>query len=565
VPGDLEGPGPHPFIGVVVTGTAAARLDLGPLAAVVDRLSDGVAVLAADGTLVYLNPAGARLLGRRPDALLGRGLRAELPGAAELLDVLDRAAGAAHPVTWRGRYPVTGAWLTASAVGAGDQLLVSFRELEEPPADGDRDRLAYLAHVTETMISTLDTGESTTRLAELVVERLCDWAVVVLTDDEAGDRAGDEGRAHRDPARRRDVDVYRNGRLPLTSAAGPIATALLTGEPVQLVPLDENRIAPTLLTEEVRAAWRRLDTTSAVIVPLRARGQTFGALAMMNSGARPPHTATEIATAVEVARRGALALDNARLYGRQLDVAETLQHSLLTPPPRGDLDPLQLAVRYRPAASHQAVGGDWYDAFVQPDGALALVIGDVVGHNVEATAAMSQIRSMLRALAHDQPGSPARTLSRLDRALSGLHVDKLATVLLGSVGPPDEQGARTLRWSSAGHVPPALLHPDGRVQVLDTRPERLLGAGWTGPRHDHEIPLRPGDTVLLVTDGLIEHGRCDLDAGMARLTAVLAELTALPVEELGDRLLDRIVAGRAEDDVALLILRCQRPAAAGPH
>src|SRR5206468_7761847 len=162
----------------------------------------------------------------------------------------------------------------------------------------------------------------------------------------------------------------------------------------------EELVAPSLPTEEVRTAWRRLQTASYTIVPLRARGETFGALVLLNSGDRPPHTETEIATAVEVARRGALALDNARLYGRQLKVAETLQLSLLTPPP--EPEGLEIAVRYRPAAVYQQVGGDWYDAFDQPDGATLLVIGDVVGHNVDAAAAMGQIRSILRGIAFDR-------------------------------------------------------------------------------------------------------------------------------------------------------------------
>src|SRR5438309_9784868 len=101
----------------------------------------------------------------------------------------------------------------------------------------------------------------------------------------------------------------------------------------------------------------------------------------MNSYDRHTPTKTQIPTAVEVARRGALALDNARLYGRQLKLAETLQHSLLTPPPQPEQ--LDIAVRYRPAAAYQQVGGDWYDAFVQPGGELLAVIGDVVGHDVD--------------------------------------------------------------------------------------------------------------------------------------------------------------------------------------
>jgi len=555
-----------------VTDTAEARLGLGPLEAVVDVLADGVAVLDADGTVCYLNPAGEQLLGRRIGELVGRSLWSELSGAADLLRFLTWARGAAgRPVSWRGRYAPTGTWLSVSAVRAGGLLQVTFRpaddELPQHPAgDGaaDADRLRFLARVTETMIGTLDTGESATRLAELVVPRLSDWALVILSGDDG--RPGEEGRAHRDPARRADVDVYRDGRAEVTGPDNPIVTALLTGEPVQLATLDQARIAPTLVTEQVRTAWRRLDTTSATIVPLRARGETFGALALMNCGERPPHTPSEIATAVEVARRGALALDNARLYGRQLDVAVTLQQSLLTPPTQADPDRLQIAVRYRPAGTHQAVGGDWYDAFQQTDGAIGLVIGDVVGHNVEATAAMSQIRSMLRALAYDQPGSPAHTLSRLDRVLTGLDVDKMATALVARIEQPAEgveQAPRTLRWSSAGHVPPLLLQPDGRVQVLETPPERLLGTGWSGSRSDHHVVLQAGATVVLVTDGLVEHGRCDIDPGMGRLTAALAELADVPVEELCDRLLDRIVTGRADDDIAILVLRCRTFPATG--
>jgi serine phosphatase RsbU (regulator of sigma subunit) len=549
-----------------VTDTATDRLGLGPLEAVVAVLPVGVAVVDAAGTVCYLNPAGELLLGLQAVEVVGRPVAGVLPGAVGLLGLLadadaDADAGAS-PVSSEGRLTPAGDVLTVTAVTAGNLLQVTFHPVDAPfPAvataaaglvgDGERDRLAYLARVTDTMIGTLHTGEASTRLAELVVPRLGDWAVVTVTGDRGG--PGEEGRAHRDPARRADVDVYRDGRRPVTTSTTPIATALRTGRPVQLESLEALQVAGTLPTEQVRAAWRRLNTTSATVVPLRARGETFGALAIMRSGIRPPLTPAEVALAVEVSRRGALALDNARLYGRQLDVAETLQRSLLTPP-AVDPDGLQIAVRYLPAASHQAVGGDWFDSFVLPGGGLALVIGDVVGHNVAATAAMSQIRSMLRAVACDRPGSPADVLGRLDRVLTDLGVDKLATALLARVEPPDGQRSRTLCWSSAGHVPPLLLRPHGRVTVLATPPQRLLGTGWTGRRTDHQRRLAPGDTVLLATDGLLEHGRCDLDTGMARLTAVLGRLAGAPVEELCDRLVSDIVTGTADDDIALLAL-----------
>jgi sigma-B regulation protein RsbU (phosphoserine phosphatase) len=568
--GHLEAPGRVPTDGDVVTDTAATRPGLASLAAAVEALPDGVAVLDVDQRICYLNSAGAGLLGRPAGTLIGRAITDALSVPAdEVAAALRRARDTGAPVTWTARSLLTGPSLTATAVAAGDLLQLTLRPGGDPsghpavPAlvrpraesdlEADRSRLRFLADVTEAMTTSLDVEKGVSRLAELLVPRLADWAIVTVAGEDG--RPDAEGRAHADPARRADVDVYRDGRLRVTSPDNPMVTALLTGRPVQLV-LDEARMGPTLQTEEVREAWRRLDSRTATIVPLRARGETFGALAMMNTGSRPPHTAAEVATATEVARRASMSLDNARLYGRQLEIAETLQRSLLTPPAQTDPRHLQIAVRYRPAASHQAVGGDWYDSFLQADGATELVIGDVAGHSVEASAAMSAMRSMLRALATDRPGSPAQILTRLDRVLAALGGTTLTTVLLARVErPQDAPGLRRLRWSSAGHPPPLLLRADGRVQILETAPERLMGTDWAGVRTDHEVLLHPGDTALLVTDGIIEQGRWDIDRGTARLCSVLVGLAGLPVDELCDRLLDGIVDGRPDDDIALLALR----------
>jgi serine phosphatase RsbU (regulator of sigma subunit) len=182
----------------------------------------------------------------------------------------------------------------------------------------------------------------------------------------------------------------------------------------------------------------------------------------------------------------------------------------------------------------------------------------VAGHSVEAAAAMSQLRSAVRTIAYDRPESPARTLARVDRVLTGLGFGTLATVLVARIEQPEQlagAGVRTLRWSSAGHLPPLLVRADGAVLLLDSAPERLLGVGAPGPRTDHTATLAPGDTVLLVTDGLVEHGRIDIDSGLDRLCRVLRELAGSPVEALCDRLLDRILTGPADDDVAILAVR----------
>ncbi|MGY1607494.1 PP2C family protein-serine/threonine phosphatase [Geodermatophilus sp. SYSU D00700] len=416
----------------------------------------------------------------------------------------------------------------------------------------ERDRYRFLAEVTESLAQSLDTGTAAEQLARLVVPRLADWATVTVLE---GDGApGTVARAHRDPALLDAVDTYLAGRVTAPRDHAALAATLFAGEPVQLTAVEPDLGPESLPGGAVRRAWDRLDPRSSLFVPLHARGSGFGVLSLVRCGDRPPAGPEEIALAVEVARRGALALDNARLYGRQVRVAETLQHSLLTPPPRPA--GLELAVRYRPAVSQDLVGGDWYDAVVLPDGATLLVIGDVVGHGVEAAAAMAQLRSAVRTLAYDSPGGPAATLDRVDRVLAGLHVGTLATALVARLEPAAAgDGGRLLRWSSAGHLPPLLLRADGAVRLLVTPPERLLGTQEPGERTDHVTTLAPGETLLLVTDGLVEVGRRGIDEGLARIAGALRGLEPLAADALCDRLLTRVLPDRTDDDVAVLAVR----------
>jgi PAS domain S-box-containing protein len=268
--------------------------------------------------------------------------------------------------------------------------------------------------------------------------------------------------------------------------------------------------------------------------------------------------------AAELARLAAEAAAQRRLSDR-------LQQALLTPPP--EPDHLHVAVRYRPAGHEAQVGGDWYDAFLQPDGATMLVIGDVVGHGSDAAAAMGQLRGLLRALAYDNDEPPSATFTRVEHAALGLGVAGLATALLARIERhPDVRVSdrRVLRWSSAGHLPPVLLAPDGTTTVLDTPPDLMLGVDPDAPRRDHTADLSVGSTVLLVTDGLVERRCSDLDVGMAALRAALADLGGSPLEELCDTVLARLVPGDPDDDVALVAVRAYpedrpRPPEAGPN
>jgi two-component system, chemotaxis family, sensor kinase Cph1 len=251
------------------------------------------------------------------------------------------------------------------------------------------------------------------------------------------------------------------------------------------------------------------------------------------------------------------------LYARSRRVAQaalTLQRSLLSEPP--DPDHLEFAVRYVPAAREAQVGGDWYDVFQQPGGATALVIGDVVGHDTEAAACMGQLRGLLRGISYDSADSPAGVLHRLDRAMDGLQLRTLASVLVARLEQTPEElerGVTRMRWSNAGHLPPVVLFPDGSTEVLTRAPAELLtGVHVDAVRRDHEVTLPRDATVLLYTDGLVERRDQLFDVGVERLRTELTALRDRPLAELADELLARVLPERAEDDVALIAIRLRR-------
>jgi serine phosphatase RsbU (regulator of sigma subunit) len=204
------------------------------------------------------------------------------------------------------------------------------------------------------------------------------------------------------------------------------------------------------------------------------------------------------------------------------------------------------------------VGGDWYDAFLQRDGAPVLVIGDVVGHDTAAAAAMGQLRGLLRGIAHHSGAGPAEVLHGLDEAMASMHTGTLATAVVARLErcpggrPAARPGCARLRWANAGHPPPLLLRADGTVVQLDgAGPDLMLGVDARAERAEATVELAPGDTVVLYTDGLVERRGRSLDEGMALLRTVVAELSGRPLEQLCDEVLERMLRGRLQDDVAV--------------
>jgi serine phosphatase RsbU (regulator of sigma subunit) len=387
---------------------------------------------------------------------------------------------------------------------------------------------------------------------------MADWCILTVLDDEG--RPLDVGWWHADPARRALVERYAAVRLAAMPVTSPVVRALL-GETVLA---DAEEVTAMLPDSDARQLLGLLDPSRAITLPLRGRGRTLGALTLYLDTDRV-FTEPEQATAQEIADRAGLALDNARLFAQQRQLAEELQRSLLT----GAFthDQAEVAVRYTPAAEAARVGGDWYDAFVQPGGGMMLVIGDVVGHDTAAAAAMGQLRSLLRGIATYSDGGPAEVLRGLDAAMDQLQVGTYATAAVARFEQTAEErhrGVTRMRWSNAGHLPPLVINPDGSLAALaDWRGELLLGVDPATPRAESVVVLDRGTTVLLFTDGLIERRGGDLDEGMARLRDAAAALTDRSLDDLCDELLDRLVQGRPEDDVALVAIRLRSCADAG--
>lgn len=243
------------------------------------------------------------------------------------------------------------------------------------------------------------------------------------------------------------------------------------------------------------------------------------------------------------------AMDRARLFAMEHEVARVLQASLL-PPPRAESPTFEVSTRYEPGADHLEVGGDWFEVVHLPGDRIGVAVGDVVGRGLNAAAAMGQLRSALHALALQDVG-PIRVLDALESFAEQTSGAQLCTVVYGELDPDTGE----FRFCSAGHPPPLLEH-GGKVQVLEGGRSPLLAAGGTGPRPDHVVRIPPGAMLVLYTDGLVERRGESFDRGIQRLGRALRATTSLDLEERTDEVIARLLDGvERDDDVALLCVR----------
>jgi serine phosphatase RsbU (regulator of sigma subunit) len=345
----------------------------------------------------------------------------------------------------------------------------------------------------------------------------------------------------------------------------------------------------TLLAQfgpQATAAFDAGDLSSAVCVPLPGTtrisdvgslgtgpARTLGVLIL---GWDRPHQldVTERAVLTAIAGYTALAVERALYLDERITVAHQLQNAMLSELPASP--GLQLAALYRPAAISDLVGGDWFDAHpftrtpVTATGTgqlpypIALTVGDITGHDMRAATIMGQVRSMLRQADLDlRQQGPAQILTAVEDASYALSLDATGTLIHAHLSPLDSGGSWSLTWTNAGHPPMLLAGPGGQVERLDEHGVLMWPGAKRFVRTDQRRTLLPGSTLLLYTDGLIEHRGHSLDDAIDRAAAILSAGSAdRPLPDLVRQLTTEIASPSADDDLALLAVRIVAPARA---
>ena len=560
---------------------AGQELETTLLRAVFDSVGAGMFVIDSAGRIIASNPHSQRLLDRSEEELFGADLhdllhrdangnkvpRQECP-ALSVLDTGRPTEGSEHFYLRGDGTLIPIIWVVTplqQGDGAGGAVIVfhdfrKHRDASEQTAahlaalEELTGRLSLVAEVSVLLISSPNTDEVLDRLARLLVPDLGDWAVIDVLP-----KGRDSDEIHRVAVHSLDDDDTAEalkGPLPPLSqtSRSALAHALYSLEPVLLDAGRHKGGSNEPLAQAHRQLFEHLGEGTALVVPMYTRRGLYGALTVARTGARSTFDEAEVLLLSDIARRIALVIKSNRLFEQQRDMAETLQRQLLTPLPQ--VDRLRFAARYQPARQASEVGGDWYDAFLLADGATALVIGDVVGHDLHAAAHMAEVRNMLRALAWDRQEPPAEIVRRLDDVMTHTSDAPMATAVFARIEGPDG-GPWHLHWANAGHPPPLLITADGHARYLENGHGPLLGMssalklGLEWPDNHEELPER--STLLLYTDGLVERRGQDLDKGLENLRRHAADLIDHDLEDFLDELLARIEP--EGDDVALLALR----------
>ncbi|MEU6083593.1 SpoIIE family protein phosphatase [Streptomyces sp. NPDC047108] len=575
-PHDPGGDGADPLLDKAAAALAADSPEQ-VLRQVLGGTRAGVAILDPRLRFVWVNPAFATMAGIPAMNLAGHTLAEVAPGIESRTDVLREVLADGRPreaITsgrtrseppyerrwWHGAYHRLETDGRVTGI-VGVILEVTGSQRQQRDLEQARERLSLLDAAATRIGTTLDMDMTCAQLADFLVPLLADMATVELlpTDAPEGRPLGPtrDLRLRRAalsvvPALLTAVPHFgRSGEFVVHPPGSTVARCLETAKPVlQNLQSDEelNRSAP----EEGRlAAYRAAGIHSTLVVPLTGTEHPIGTVSLARAGDSPAFSEEDAVITQDLARRAAISIGNARRYARSQGIALELQRALLAEP--GSPHPnLELASRYLPSGSSALVGGDWYETVRLSFGRTLLVMGDVMGHGVEAAVDMSYYRSTLRYVsATDLP--PHRILRQLDATVSGSESARPATCLLALVDPTRGQCS----FASAGHLPPARILPDGTIELIELPNGPPLGTGFGG----YEPATRDfteGQVLLLYTDGLVERRGEDIDASLARLAALRLPATA-DLDTILDEVLRSMAGEAAEDDVAVLAARA-RPA-----
>ncbi|MFE5807102.1 SpoIIE family protein phosphatase [Streptomyces sp. NPDC056491] len=550
------------------------KTNLAFLDALFETCPIGLVMLDPDLRYIHLNQALADMDGLPIEAHLGRRmeevmimsdggeyermLRAVALGGAPVVGTLVGVRPRGHPDRDQVRsvsfFPLSQAVGSNPGVG-GLMVDVTDREQAILEATASRRRLALLDGASTRIGTTLDVNLTAQELVDASMPDFCDGAVVEVVEwmDETEDfdperplftRRIASGTLLAEPA----VELVSGVEKVRYPPGSVIHDMLRTGRAVSAM-VDEEFLARTVVTESRTKIMGESGVACILVAPLIARGTVQGIAMFGRSAARPPFSEEDVSLAGELASRAAICLDNARLYSRVQDIALTLQRALL-PTTLAASPYVDVAHRYVPGSRITEVGGDWYDVINLPDGRVALVVGDVMGHGVSAAAAMGHLRITTKALAR-HGSEPADLLTELDACAQEAGIE-LATCLYIVYDPRTGRA----RIASAGHPPPLVLRPDGTVETVDAVLGVPLGVGGS-PFRMTEIELPEHSTLALYTDGLIEARDRDIEVGLDALRAELGRDGA-PLEEMADRILASLLPDPPTDDTVLVLARVHR-------
>ncbi|MGW1954434.1 SpoIIE family protein phosphatase [Streptomyces sp. NPDC001920] len=542
-----------------------------------------VAVYDHEARFVACNQVMSRAMGLTPEEMRGLTLWEIYPvPPLDEIDRLQRQVVRTGEMIFREEQPFRAsgeirdhAWsvyLSPLKDRAGAVLGLSALVIDITEQYWARRRLAVLNEASTRIGNTLDVTRTTEELAEVAVSGFADFVTVDLLESvvqghEPQPIPPDTPVQCRRTAQRSVLSgcpesVVRTGDVDVYPPGSPPAQALITGRGAHYRAGDPRLGAWSTASPARAESMRRFRIHSVMMVPLRARGVTLGVMHLLRHRTADAFAEDDLTLAEEIAARAAVSIDNARRYTRERRTALTLQRSLL-PERLPRAQAVDLAHRYLPAGPGDEIGGDWFDVIALSGGRVALVVGDVVGHGVHASATMGRLRTAVRTLA-DADFAPDELLTRLDDLVIRLDREEGPDTRGRAEGASGEVGATCLYavydpvagrcdLARAGHPPPVLVDPDGTVHVLDLPPGPPLGLGGL-PFEAARVDVSEGSLLALYTDGLIEAPGRDIDVGLELLTEALRGPTA-GLEEACDEVMRKVRPDPPADDIVLLLAR----------